>query len=731
MGGYDYYSEAGTDNLASTTAINLPTDGSTIHIRLWYKVNQTWNKIDTTYTAAIPDADNDSISDPVDNCPNTPNQDQINTDDDEQGDACDNDDDNDGVVDNEDDFPLDSAKVTTYTKAHRLLIQASFGPSNEAIEAIMSTGITAWVNEQLISSSAYDSTDDAHKTHLERVIQLALTLKPSADWNENDIFNKPLAHSLVDELQMTTWWENSLGHPTNTAHGSDQLRQRVAYALSQILVVSNGETPLHRRGESLAFYYDLLNKNAFGNYRTLLSEISRSPAMGIYLSHQGNKKANLENATSPDENFARELIQLFSIGLHQLNVDGSPNRDGNANSYPDAGSNLIPSYTQQDVSEMAKVMTGWDLSGNAFYGESSYQKGDHTRLMEFMPSEHEDEIAESGDGSVTIMGTTFALNSGADGSGLDSALDILFQHDNIAPFISRHLIMRLVTSNPSSGYIARVSSIFNDNGHGVKGDLEAVVRAILLDDEARNEDNAQVSSFGKVKEPILALTQFLRAFHVRPLDGWTFGNSSTTGVYWYAEPEKHFGQAPMRSPSVFNFYAPDFIPVDDYFAQNKLVAPELQVQSNHVLLEINNSITSIMENFEKNKIEKLKGKTLAEYAPRYRTYNRHVLLIDFDEEMAIYEQALDGDTNGDFANMELTDPNTDIRYKDQAIDALLEHLDKVLLGETMSEKYHAAIKHFLLNATGTKSNNDVEEAWINIRDAVRFIVTSNAYMIQK
>ncbi|MGV6810520.1 MAG: DUF1800 family protein [bacterium] len=624
-----------------------------------------------------------------------------------------------------------NSTAATYNDAYRLLLQASFGATPDAIQNVMSQGIDAWVDEQLAEPSAYDNTNDPHLSHLQRTLQIAEAAEPTTDWYANGLFNQASASKSVDEYQMAAWWENALGHPSNP-HGNDQLRQKVAYALSQLLVVANKESPLAERGEALAFYYDILARNALGNYRTLLDEITRSPAMGVYLSHQGNQKADVVAATTPDENFAREIIQLFSIGLYELNLDGSPNRDNNPSTYPDAGDNYVESYTQEDVVEMAKVMTGWDLVSNNRYGNSSKRQGDYTTYMEFTPNEHEDEVAESGDGQVTIMGNTFALNSGADGSGLDAALDVLFNHPNTAPFVSRHLIMRLVTSNPSSDYIARVASVFNDNGLGERGDLKAVVRAILLDDEARSTNTQQLANFGKVKEPLLALTQFLRAFEVQPLDGWQGrdGNTTVNGVYWYKAPEKDLGQAPLRARSVFNFYLPDFVPSASYFSQNRLVAPELQIQTDQILVEFSNQIYTFIHHYEKNKIEKINGKTLSEYAAS-KGYWADTLLISFDRELALYEMALDGDSSGDFANMELTDPITGQRYKEKAVDALIEHLNQLLLGGSMMDEYRAALRHYLLDAAGSQHSDDTREAWMNIKDAVRFIVTSSQYFVQK
>ena len=451
--------------------------------------------------------------------------------------------------------------------------------------------------------------------------------------------------------------------------------------------------------------------------------------MGVFLSHQGNRKADPIKATSPDENFAREVIQLFTIGLYELNTDGSPNRDSNPTTFPDAGTQLVPTYTQTDVEELAKVMTGWDLADNFKYGGTSLVRADFTKFMTFHSEHHEDEVAEGGDGNVTLLNTTFPLNSGADASGLDDALDILFNHPNTAPYVSRHLIMRLVSSNPSSDYIFRVASIFNDNGKGVRGDLKAVVRAVLLDPEARGQRS---NNMGKMKEPLLAITQFLRAFHATPLDDWR-GFESTVkvkGVFWYRQAEKITGQAALRSPSVFNFYKSDFIPSDPYFSSNKLVAPELQIQTDQRLVDFNNHIYEILQKFDESQIRH-KGKTLAEIAEQKNIWQNFIMTINFDTELELFEMALEGDSNRDFLKIRDKDPDTDEPYKAKAVDALLNHLDALLLGNTMSIQYKAAFKHYLVDGASTKSGAKEQEALNTIHDAVRFIITSSAFMVQK
>ena len=687
------------------------------------------------------DDDGDGIINARDNCPTISNVDQKNTDNDEIGDACDNDDDNDGVPDSKDQFPLNSTKAASIRNAFRLLQQATFGPTESEIDAIVASGTDAWIDKQLGLPSAYDDSSDKHRTHFQRTVEIAKLVEPSKTWfSDNGIFNETLARKSVKDYQMSAWWENALGHPDNFLHGSDQLRQRVAYALSQLLVTSAEDARLPRRGESLAYYNDILAKNAFGNYRTLLGEISRSPTMGVYLSHQGNSKSNKAKGIRPDENFARELIQLFTIGLYELNLDGSPNRDGDINSYPDPGNNTVASYTQTDVEELAKVMTGWDLKGNAFFGAAPAKPkvGDYANPMVFFPQFHEDEIEEGGDGKVTLLGTSFDLNSGADGSALDPALDILFNHSNISPYVSLHLIKNLVTSNPSSDYVARVSRVFNNNGRGVKGDLKAVIRAILTDHEARVASN-QSSNFGKLKEPLLAWTQLLRTFGVTPLDGWkSFDREKdlngnvvrVNGVYNYSKPEDAFGQAPFRSKSVFNFYMPDYVPSDTYFSQHRLLAPESQIQTEQAIVDFNNAVYKFLSQNEKNKILRLDNKTLQQFADHKSYYSPQVMLINFDRELRLFEEALDGDSNGDFVNMEAVDENS-IPYKKKAVDVLLNHLDKIMLGKTMTTAYKDVLSHYLLNANGLKNANKLRQAQHMIRDAVRFITTSSAYMVQK
>ena len=613
----------------------------------------------------------------------------------------------------------------------RLVQQATFGADTAALATLKAQGIYAWVEEQLHLGSAYDSTNDNWKTHFERTQEIAQQASPDFDWQQNGVFNQQIASRKVLNYQTGAWLDNALGSKkTGYADiGSDQLRQRVAYALSQLLVVSSAQPIFLRRGEALAAYYDILAKNAFGNYRTLLEEVAKSPAMGMFLSHQGNQKTSTLTSTVPDENFARELMQLFTIGLYELNIDASPNTDANANTFPDSSTHVVATFQPIDVSELAKVMTGWDLRGNSDYGKSGNKDGDYSQPMEFTVAMHEDESAiADGDGQVTLLGQTFALNSGDDQSGMDAALDILFQHSNVAPYVSKHLIQRLVTSNPSSSYVKRVSDVFNNNGDNVKGDLKAVVRAILFDDEARDYHNLP-SYFGKVKEPLLAMLQLFKALNVQPLEGLkaTEGGGHLSNVYWYPNPQTVLGQGPLRAASVFNFYSPDFIPSDAYFATNRLVSPESQLYTDQMLVGMSNSIHTLLNSYEKNRISIINNETLSDFGASKTAFDASLfVIVNFDEELAAMELAIDGDENGDFVNINETTARAN------GINALLTLVDKKLFGMTMDDDLKSSLRIFLTDAKAVNNNSDhFREAWNMVYETYRFVATSSLFLTQK
>jgi uncharacterized protein (DUF1800 family) len=316
-----------------------------------------------------------------------------------------------------------------------------------------------------------------------------------------------------------------------------QLRQRIVFALSNIFVINANSLNMGWPGFSAANFADILQLNAFGNFRTILEKVTLSSAMGSYLNMRGNYKADPSRSTAPDENYARELLQLFTIGLFELNQDGTPKLNNG---------NPIDTYNQRDIGGLARVLTGWDCEDN--------QPETHKLPMKHYPDRHELGVK-------TFLGLT--IPAGTNGpTSLKLALDYIFNHPNVAPFLAMGLIRRLVTSNPSSGYVSRVSAAFNNNGAGVRGDMKAVIKAVLLDTEARNLPSDNYG--GKQREEILRFTAWARALQLRSPDQlWSF----------YVD----LNQLPYRSPSVFNFFKPSYTPPQSELANQGFVAPEFQL----------------------------------------------------------------------------------------------------------------------------------------------------------
>lgn len=421
-------------------------------------------------------------------------------------------------------FGFTAKAIMDSAHAARLLHQAGLGPTYEEILSAQGLSAEEWIDAQMQLPITY------HVDYLENY--------PDRDY--------PRQINRID-----AWWKGSLNAP-------DQLRQRVAYAMSQIFVVSDFNNSLANEPKGMVSYYDMLLENAFGNYRDILETISRSPIMGKYLDHLGNEKADDARNIRPDENYARELLQLFSLGLEELEINGLPKKDENG--LP------IPAYTQADIEGFAKVFTGWTFGASEFWGRPS---NNHSILMS--PFEAYHSSAEKH----LISDVVIPANTDAETS-LKIALDTIFEHPNTAPFISKQLILKLITSNPSPSYIERVAQVFNDNGQGVKGDLSAVIKAIYLDPEAR-QFAAPLAYFGKVREPLLKQIQLWRVFKAKSLNN----------RYYTSNLSLQFGQGPLQSPSVFNFYQPDHQPQE--LSGSMLVAPELQIANDAYVINTLNT----------------------------------------------------------------------------------------------------------------------------------------------
>ncbi len=428
--------------------------------------------------------------------------------------------------------------------AARFLGQAALGANYETIQYVSQIGIDAWIDEQMaLPSSSYLDTYDEIRDQAMDII--------GTQYATPDTFRRR------DYLQFT-FYEKVLKEP-------DLLRHKVAFALSQILVNSHNMTNLVNRSHGLASYYDILYKGAFGNYRDILFDVTLHPAMGVYLSTFQNKREDPFTGVLPDENYAREVMQLFTIGLYELNNDGTRKLDANGD--------VIHTYDIEDIQELAKVFTGF--SGGAydldFYPQytgqvpafnGSFALFDLTVPMKVHIQHHEQGSKVMIDGSVIPPGQGGVQD-------INDALDVLFAHDNVGPFISSRLIQHLVKSNPTPQYVNRVASVFNDNGSGVKGDLEAVVKCILTDPEARSCEWINDAASGRLVQPVERFTNLFRGFDI----------SSPSGKLWYLDFNYTFGkveQSFMASPTVFNFFTP-FYAEEEYVGANNMVSPEFQI----------------------------------------------------------------------------------------------------------------------------------------------------------
>ena len=433
-----------------------------------------------------------------------------------------------------------SASITE-PQAHRFLMQASFGPSPASVARAQSIGEAAWIDEQW-------GLPLSGPTHVSLVTASALALAQT----------KPRAHDIA-----FSWWTHALTQP-------DQLRQRVAYALSQIFVVSTGNALLADNSRLVASYMDMLTTRSGGTYRELLEGVTLHPAMGLYLSHLLNRKEDTVSGRVPDENFAREVMQLFSIGLHELEDDGTPKR---VNDQP------VETYTSADVKGLAKVFTGlgWyrppgssAVWWECFYGANScyLPEQQQTLPMGLYTQEHSTSAKN-------FLGVSIPVQNPPNPSlSIRLALDRLATHPNTAPFISKQLIQRLVSSNPSGDYVRRITQVFRSSG----GDLKVVVKAILLDPEARTAPQGpSTSRYGKLREPVLRWAHLLRTLPHQSTSKATLGDAGFYLATDTSNPSDGLSQTPMAAPSVFNFYRPGYKPPHTGLSDQNLLAPEMQL----------------------------------------------------------------------------------------------------------------------------------------------------------
>ena len=519
-------------------------------------------------------------------------------------------------------------------EASRFLNQATFGATTSEIQRLQSIGYSEWILDQFSRPQ-------------ESLLQSVLLAQPSG--------------LDAGRLALTqTFWTRSI-------EGDDQLRQRMGFALSQILVASYNDGNLADHPVATANYMDIMSAGGLGNFRQTLENITYSPAMAMWLTYLKNQKADAAGEVVPDENYAREIMQLFTIGTLELQSNGELELD--------AGGDPIETYDNDDVTELAKVFTGlsWD-EVSSFLSNPTTVRSQYLPLIMY----EEEHSAEQ----KSFLGTTIPANTSGDQS-ISIALDALFRHDNTAPFISKQLIQRLVTSNPSPEYVERVADAFLSGqyvlpdgrtaGNGARGDMRAVVAAILLDTEARDVAAAAATpGFGKLREPVIRFTQWARAFGVSQTVV-SFGDDLED-----TRAPSALNQQAYRSPSVFNFYRPGFVAPGTESATAGMVAPEFQITTAASVTGYANFIAEFIFNE--------RGQT--NFAP------------DYSAELALADNAA----------------------------ALVDHLDVLLTSGRLS----ASARTRIINAVNaiTSASGPFTRNELRVRVAILFVMTSSDYIVE-
>jgi uncharacterized protein (DUF1800 family) len=536
----------------------------------------------------------------------------------------------------------------------QFLSQATFGATMDDIAQLTGTAPSDWILAEFNKTPS---------------LNLAYVL---AEISEPDALNAN--GMLTFEKRQTptfSFWINAID-------GDDQLRQRMAFALSQILVISHSEQNfLFAVPNTVAHYQDILVENAFGNYRDLLEEVTYSPAMGIYLTYLQNTKGDPATGRMPDENYAREVMQLFSIGLVELELDGDVVTE---NGSP------VEIYDNEDVTGLAKVFTGLSFQGgNFFAGFRNLPDGALHSPMQVYPEWHSD-LEKS------FLGTTIPAGTGPTES-IDIALDTLVNHPNTAPFVARQLIQRFVTSHPEPDYIQRVATAFADGqytlpngtvvGDGRRGDLSATISAVLFDPDARDATNRDDSSFGKIREPVLRFVQWARAF-----DAGSITPENTFPV-WNTAFNGGLAQAPYKSPSVFNFYRPGYVAPGTETGAAGLTMPELQLINANSVSNYANFMTYFVFSFAANNTGE----------PSATSF-----IPDYSEELA------------------LATDNT----------ALIDHLDLLLSHGRTTDETKATIVSFLDDIPlENPSDPNYDGPALRVSLAVLMMMTSPDYTVQR
>ncbi len=563
---------------------------------------------------------------------------------------------------------VDAIPFASEASTSRFLSQATFGARQSDLSTLVGTSVSDWLLQQFSEEpSDYLAALDGYQAQLPFLIR--------NPWNR-------LATTFA-------FWQHSIT-------GDDQLRQRMVYALSQILVISNAEDDaLIDYPEAVAYHQSLLTEFGFGNYRGLLEAMTYSPGMGSYLTYMGNQKEDPDTGRQPDENYAREILQLFTMGLIALNDDGT--LAGGVND----GDSSAELYDNHDITGLAKVFTGLNRSVSRAEAKNDPEAPEVLRSwrepMTVYPARHSTNAK-------TFLGLTIPENTSAEDS-ITLALDQLMSVASVGPFLSRQLIQRFTTSNPSPAYISRVTQAFNDGrytlpngtavGGGLRGDLKATIAAILLDRE--NLEPETPNTFGKLREPVLRFTQWARAFSAGAITPeYTLELYDLSSVSIYGQG---LAQHPFRAPSVFNFYRPGYEPPGTDSGAAGMTVPELQIVTAETIPAYMNFITFFAmantQNADLSVYREIGGLTGVNFDPELA---RTSFLPDYS-----YEKTLADD-----------------------LPELFAHLNLLLAGGALSE---AAVDSFsdVVAGVPVEASDDWRATRVGL--AVALVMTSADYLI--
>lgn len=539
--------------------------------------------------------------------------------------------------------------------AARFLQHAQFSSSEAEIASVKSMGASAWLDAQMALPSSIGGWD--------WLVARGYSTIDSNKFYESDYHANYMA------------WYQIMASP-------DGVRRRMALALSEFFVVGiTGVSTLNWPQFAMAHYWDILCNNAFGNYRQLLEEVTLSIAMGEFLNTLGNQKEDAATGRLPDENYAREVMQLFTIGLQQLNTDGTVVK---VNGAP------VDTFTQSDVSNLARVFTGYQADDTDGFFDSvvppTYRVRNvgYTRRPMALNANRHSMLEARFLGAVVPAGTEGK-------AALKIALDTLFQHANVGPFFGRQMIQRLVCSNPSPAYVGRVAAVFNNNGKGVRGDLAAVFKAILTDVEATQDAGLTSTSFGKLREPMVRVAQWAHTFKVASVKGtWKIGNPNYSAV-------DALGQSPLQAPSVFNFFRPGYVPPNTSLAAMQYTAPEFQL--------VNESTTASYINYLENNLINgmwVRAPELITSPENPTATDGHDIVPDYSAEMA-----LAGNATALFARLNM------LLCAGQLSDATLKEMTTA----------------FAYDKTNLTSDDNAKRTYV--AKAIMFVMCCAEYLIQK